>query len=217
MGALRSMARINRSGERTRERILGAAERLFAARGVDAVSVRMITAAARVNVAAVNYHFGSKRRLVAALIRRRVSQLGALRVERVEKLESAAQPGLREVIAALVLPSAEIAADERDGGRNYAAFIARLVNHSEYSGLVSQSLDPITQRHLKLLARATPWLRDDARAFRFAQAKDLINRAFSRPAGVHAWLDQHAPGAGEPLAEHLIDFLTGAFREPERG
>jgi AcrR family transcriptional regulator len=193
---------------------MNAAERLFAARGVDAVSVRHITTAARVNVAAVNYYFGSKHNLISALIRRRVADMSARRAELLAELEDVAEPSLRDVVAALVMPSARLA---EDGGQHYAGFIAGLVNHAEYSGLVSQSLDPSTARYLKLLARVTPDLSDGARAFRFAQAKDLINRAFSRPAGVHAWIDRHAPGSDEPLAERLIDFLTGAFREPGQG
>ncbi len=201
----------NDSGARTRERVLAAAERLFAARGVDAVSVRDITSAARAHIAALNYHFGSKRKLIAALLKRRVAQLSERRAQLLAELESAEDPSLRDVVAALVLPLAEIASDS---GRHYAGFIAGLVNHAQYAGLVGRILDPITHRHLMLLARVTPELPDDVRAFRFAQAKDLINRAFSRPPGVHAWIDEHAPGADEPLTERLIDFLAGAFREP---
>ena len=55
----------------TRERILDAAERLFAERGYDGASLRAITGQARVNLAAVNYHFRSKRALMRAVFARR--------------------------------------------------------------------------------------------------------------------------------------------------
>ena len=59
-------------GQGTRERILSAAEALFAERGFDTVSLRDITGAADANVAAVNYHFGSKDKLIDAVIEHRV-------------------------------------------------------------------------------------------------------------------------------------------------
>ena len=55
----------------TRERILDVAERLFAERGFDATSLRNITTDAAVNLAAVNYHFGSKDELILAALKRR--------------------------------------------------------------------------------------------------------------------------------------------------
>ena len=57
---------MTRPSEITRERILKAAERLFAERGYDATSVRAIVAKARVNQAAINYHFAGKEGLVPA-------------------------------------------------------------------------------------------------------------------------------------------------------
>ena len=69
---------VNSSGS-TKERILGAAEVLFAQRGFDGASLRQLTAAAGVNLAAVNYHFGSKDRLVEEVFRRRLDELNSRR------------------------------------------------------------------------------------------------------------------------------------------
>ena len=71
----------------TRERLLDAAEDLFAGRGYAATSVRSIVAAAGCNLAAVNYHFGSKRRLYQEVFRRR---LGTLREQRLSAVQTAA-------------------------------------------------------------------------------------------------------------------------------
>ena len=65
---------VNSSGT-TKERILGAAEVLFAQHGFDGASLRQLTAAAKVNLAAVNYHFGSKEKLVEEVFRRRLDAL----------------------------------------------------------------------------------------------------------------------------------------------
>ncbi len=59
----------------TREVILDTAESLFAQQGHDATSMRQITSAAGVNLASVNYHFGSKESLVQAVLKRRLAVL----------------------------------------------------------------------------------------------------------------------------------------------
>ena len=64
----------------TKQRILGAAEDLFARRGFAGASLRQVTAAAKVNLAAVNYHFGSKDRLIEEVFRRRLDELNAGRL-----------------------------------------------------------------------------------------------------------------------------------------
>jgi AcrR family transcriptional regulator len=66
----------------TRDRILDAAERLFARKGFHGVSVRDITGAADVDVALANYHFGSKQGLLEAVFLRRAADLNAERLAR---------------------------------------------------------------------------------------------------------------------------------------
>jgi AcrR family transcriptional regulator len=204
----------NGAGLQTRRRIITTAERLFARDGLDAVSVRDITSAAGVNTAAINYHFGSKRGLVVAVLEQRAEQLGARRAELLAEIDATKKPTLRDVVAALVVPTAELAADRRRGGYFYVGFLAAVLDHPEYVRLVAATFDPITNRYLEALERVTPHLPPDVRAFRFAFAKDFVNRALGRPAAVHRWIDQHAPGADEPLTERLIDFLAGGFAAP---
>ena len=62
----------------TKSRILDAAERLFLEHGFEATSLRQLTAAAGVNLAAVNYHFGSKEELFQAVLTREGRARGGL-------------------------------------------------------------------------------------------------------------------------------------------
>jgi len=204
----------NEAGTETKLRIIAVAERLFAGAGLDAVSIRDITTTAGVNIASVNYHFGSKQGLVVEVLQRRAQQLGERRAELLAGIEATTEPTLRDVVAALVIPVAELAADRKHGGQYYVGFVAAVLNHPDYVQLVSATFDPITNRYLAALERVTPDLPDDVRAFRFAVAKDFINRSLSEPAAVHQWIEQHAPGADEPLTDRIIDFLTGAFAGP---
>jgi AcrR family transcriptional regulator len=90
----------------TKAAVLAAAERLFALNGFRGVSVRDITAAAEVNLASVNYHFGSKDALIFEIFRRRTAELSR---ERARTLHEAAdrhggKPPVREILAALIEP-----------------------------------------------------------------------------------------------------------------
>jgi AcrR family transcriptional regulator len=90
----------------TKAAVFGAAERLFALHGFQNVSVREITAEAKVNLASVNYHFGSKDALLFEIFRRRTSELNR---ERARMLHEAAArrpgpPKVRDVLEAYFAP-----------------------------------------------------------------------------------------------------------------
>src|ERR687891_1473936 len=76
----------------TRERILDAAEQRFSEEGFAGTSLREITALAGVNVAAVNYHFGSKEELLRAVLSRIVEPVNRERLELLQRAEEAAAP-----------------------------------------------------------------------------------------------------------------------------
>jgi len=66
---MRTVQHARSSRDDTRRRILHAAGRIFAERGFDAATIKQITDSAKANVAAVNYHFGSKRKLYLEVLR----------------------------------------------------------------------------------------------------------------------------------------------------
>jgi len=93
--------------DQTRTAILAAAERLYAERGFGDVTLRDIVAEANVNLAAVNYHFGSKDELIAELF---VTRSLALNRERLAELKAAEEAGggrapIDAVLRALVGPT----------------------------------------------------------------------------------------------------------------
>lgn len=95
------------STDQTRTAILAAAERLYAARGFGDVTLRDIVAEADVNLAAVNYHFGSKDELIAELF---VTRSIALNRERLRELKTAEDKGggvadISDILRALVGPT----------------------------------------------------------------------------------------------------------------
>ena len=116
----------------TKDRILDAAEHLFAHHGFDATSLRMITAAAGVNLASVNYHFQSKNSLIEAVLTRRIAPLNRERLEVLACAEAAAgneSPVLEDVVHAFVAPVVR----RRLGGGEHGADLGRLIGriHSD--------------------------------------------------------------------------------------
>ena len=103
----------------TRERVLEVAERLFAERGLDAVSIRDIIAAAEANLGAINYHFGTKDRLIEAVFERRLVPSTQERLRALKAVEMAAgdqPPKLEAVLEAIFRPVVEEAMDPKRGG-----------------------------------------------------------------------------------------------------
>jgi AcrR family transcriptional regulator len=214
MRGRRSGIRNNEAGQETRVRLLDAAERLFATGGLDAVSVRDITEAAGANTAAIHYHFGSKQDLMAAIVERRAERIGQRRQELLAQLEQRPHIELRDVVEALVLPTAELVSDAA-GGQHYVAMLAALGGHPELVQLLIGAYDPYTEPYLQALARVTPDLPDDMRMLRFAVGKDLVNRLLGQPNGqVHLWVEHWSPGADTDMAASLVDLLVGMFSAP---
>src|SRR5436853_6771043 len=112
----------------TRTRILDVAEELFMLHGFEGTSMRALTAKAEVNLAAVNYHFGSKDALIEAVFRRRLDPMNAARIAELERLESEAAGralATDAVIRAFVGPSLRLVEDAKGGGRNFIRLLGR--------------------------------------------------------------------------------------------
>jgi len=90
----------------TRNLVFVAAERLFALHGFQGVSVRDITAEAGVNLASINYHFGSKDALLFDIFNRRTAELNRLRAKMLHEANSAhaGKPPVRAILQALIAP-----------------------------------------------------------------------------------------------------------------
>ena len=206
----RARLRSNEAGAETRTRLLDAAERLFAERSLDAVSVRDITEMAGANTASVHYHFGSKTELIKSILERRAGVMGRRRAELLDALEQRDQIDLHSVAEAMVLPTAEMAATG-SGGQHYVAFLAALGTHTDLmTFLIKDYVD--TDRYLEVLGRVTPHLTPELRVLRFAVAKDLVNRVLGQPAGqVHQWIEVQSPGADDEMVRSLTDIVVGIF------
>src|ERR1041385_1388783 len=107
----------------TRSRILDVAEELFGEQGLDRVSIRDITAKAKVNLAAINYHFGSKEDLIAAVFERRVVPVNEARLAALDAVEKAAgkkNPKLEAILGAFIRPTVQCSFGTVKGGKAFS-------------------------------------------------------------------------------------------------
>lgn len=112
----------------TKERLLDAAEALFMEHGFEATSMRVITTAAGANLAAANYHFGSKEVLFQAVLTRRLDPMNQQRVQLLDRFERETGPEplrCERILAALFIPALRLARDPERGGTNFLRLLGR--------------------------------------------------------------------------------------------
>lgn len=142
----------------TKEKILDAAERLFAEHGFDATSHRMITSAAGVNLAAVNYHFRSKEALLEAVVARRIGPLNRKRLELLDAFEAAGNPKLEDIIRAFVEPVLRLREDPSVRGTSLPKLLGRMYVEPQAKQLFLEHMREVARRFTAAFRRALPEL-----------------------------------------------------------
>ena len=143
-----------------KDKILDAAEALFAYHGYDGVTMRKIASEAGVDLALAGYHFGKKMDVFEAVFQRRAGELNRTRLEALQKVQAEAGksgPTIEKIIEAFLLPL-EIAQESPDPGwKNYLALIA-YVNNSAVWGekLMSSTFDALVLEFLAAIKKAMP-------------------------------------------------------------
>ena len=222
-----------KSGQDTRERILDIAERLFMENGYEATSMRMITGAAEVNLAAVNYHFGSKEALLREVFRRRLSWLNGERLVALDKLEAQAGGAAlkpSQILEAFFGTLLRMGEDESLGGMTFLRLLGRTLTEPAefirtfFAGEYAQVID----RYKLALFRALPdvpkaeivWrLHFMLGAMSYAIAgTDVLQVVTGCGLGDLAG-EGGSDGAGDTalarrLAQRLMPFLLGCLRAP---
>jgi AcrR family transcriptional regulator len=183
----------------TKDRILNATEMLFIQRGFDGTSLRAITTDAAVNLAAVNYHFGSKEELFALVLTRRLDVLNTERLRRLDSLEASgpdATHGAEQIIGTLFLPALALARDAQHGGEDFLRLLGRAYADPApfVRSLLGERYAATNARFKAAFARALPGL----------TSEDLSMR-------LHFILDSVAASlAADDVRRHLSALKVGA-------
>lgn len=143
----------------TRERILEAAEQLFAEQGIAPTTLRQITSSAAANLAAVNYHFGNKQQLVHEVFRRRLDALNQERLARLAELQAAERsPVLESVLCALIYPALAISQGSGRGGHRFIKVMARAYaeNDRDLHGFLSEHYGHVIRQFASVIQQLLP-------------------------------------------------------------
>ena len=201
--------------EDTRERILDAAEHLFAERGFDGTSIRDVTTEAGVNLAAVHYHFGSKEDLLRAVLERVVLPANALRLEMMQAAYSRPQEErVADLLRAFILPELRLARDLGERGQCITRLIGRMFSEPNevVHQLAADLFSEVGGCFIEGLHQALPDLSDEEVAFRM-QCVVGVFTFFMADTVPSPWklIDLNDP---EGATERLVSFLEPALSAP---
>lgn len=192
----------NRQGVETRRRLVKVAERLFAERGLDAVSIRAVNAAADLGAASIHYHFGSKERLLEAVVHEHGVWVSARVNSRVHELAGRpVPPTATELVQAIAMPYLELLERDRVRGVRWVKITAQLTMSGD-DRLAALYPEP-SAAMLGQLRRAFPDVAEDRVLLRWSVASRTLIQMLS-----HA--DRWSAGFGEYVAE-LVNFVAGGL------
>jgi AcrR family transcriptional regulator len=214
----------SRAQSDTRERILSAAEALFMERGFAATSLREITSRAQVNLAAVNYHFGSKEELIRAVFARHLGPLNQARVAYLDGLQAQARGQAltpERIIEAMVAPVMQASRDPLRGGARFLRLLGRAF--SEPSATVRDCLPKqyreVVVRFKEALVRALPHLPEQELVWRMHFMFGAMSYAMAGNDALQLISTCDVEGAEDAQAIicRLVPFLTAGLQAPLPG
>ena len=197
----------------TKDRILGAAEELFAQHGFAGTSLRQVTSRADVNIAAVNYHFGSKENLVNEVFRRRMDDMTGLRLSQL-KTALEEHPGeLRPILEAFVEPALAMS-QYRHGGGAFVRVVARAYAEKN-DGLrkfLSDHYGHVLREFGKAIATCVPGLSKEELYWRLDFLAGALTYAMADFGLIKRPSDVTEAAHRERAARELIDFAEAGIR-----
>ncbi|WP_454007432.1 TetR/AcrR family transcriptional regulator [Alcaligenes sp. Marseille-Q7550] len=208
--------------DRTRSAILDAAEQLFALHAHENTSMRQITAQARVNLSAVNYHFGSKDGLTQAVFQRRLNVINQERLEKLAHYRKLAGSGplkASQVVDAFFGPMIRLAGSGDGPNRSFIPLPSgdRPAPQDFIQSICWDEQVAIFLPFKQALLEALPIVPEEEIIWRFhfmlgatsyaLMATQSLRRALQLPLN-------DAQDGGQQLQERLMSFLLGGLRAP---
>lgn len=205
----------------TRERILRAAEALFVEQGFAATSLRTITARAKVNLAAVNYHFGSKEDLIREVFQRHLGPLNAARVACLDRMEAQAQGqplAVERIVEAIVAPVLQVSRDPLKGGARFLKLLGRALSEQTDAlrGLLPEHYREVVSRFRAALVRALPEVPEPEIVWRMHFMFGAMSYALAGNDALRliATCTVEDADDAERIIRRLVPFLTAGLQAP---
>lgn len=205
----------------TKTRILDAAENLFAGNGFHNTSLRAITKDAQVNLAAVNYHFGSKEALIEQVFERRLLPINKIRQAKLEAIRDRARetnspPKVEETLRALIEPVIHFRETE-PGSDAFITLVSRTMSEPDdrLREILMKHFRPLFFLCHEILAKALPNLPREVLFWRLQFSIGVMSHTLHM-------IEAHKilPGVNIPafdaktMTEHILSFVTAGMEVP---
>jgi len=201
----------------TKTKIIDVAERLFAEKSIDGVSIRMIVAEAEVNLAAIHYHFGSKEDLLKAVLHRFVDRVNNQRLTLLDELERANETlEVEQIIGAFLIPVSKWVKQEPEKIKSAMKIVSQI--HSDpmrFQNIVGDIFGEVARRFLIAFKQAMPELSETELTWRF---KFMLGSMFAIV--TNAPLSKKLGMTGAPQNDmkksltYVANFVAAGFRAP---
>ena len=196
----------------TKERILHAAEDLFAQHGFAGTSLRQVTSRADVNIAAVNYHFGSKENLVHEVFKHRMDEMSEKRLSALSESIARDPADLNGILLAFIQPALALTLDRH--GASFVRVLARAYaeKNDGLRNFLSENYGQVQREFAKAIANCLPQLSKEELYWRMDFTAGALTYAMA-----DFGLIRRQPGVTEKAhcekaAQHLITFAQAGLR-----
>jgi AcrR family transcriptional regulator len=199
-----------------RERILDVAERLFAEYGINGVGLRAITTEAKVNLASIAYHFGSKEGLLEAIFAQRAAPIAEERLRLLAACyEGGKKPTLEELLEAFLRPALVLGMQPQFGGPAFAKLRARLAAAPEALSrkILSKAFDFSSRKYIDAIAQTLDGLPRADVEWRFHFMLGAMYYTMANSGRMQTLTGGRIdPGNVKRALRHMIPFLAAGFR-----
>lgn len=198
----------------TKEQILTVAERLFAEHGFTGTTLRNVVSEARVNLAAVHYHFGSKEELFRAVVARFARPVVERELRLLSELKSRSElPSVEALLTAVVQPSLEILSEGEEARLVRAKFMGRCRTEPEpIQSIAYVEFAVATEAFLDMFQRVLPEQSRSQLGWKFDLVISTLVRVLMEAGKPYALLQTTRPEDIEAATQKLVAFLSPGMR-----
>ncbi len=198
----------------TKEQIISVAERLFAELGFTGTTLRNVVSEAGVNLAAVNYHFGSKENLFRAVVARFARPVVAKELNLLSKLTARAElPSVEEILTAMLQPSLEILAQDENTRLVRAQFMGRCRTEPEpIQSIAYTEFAPALEPFLDVLQQVLPEQSRSQLSWKFDLVITALVRVLMEAGKPYALLKTTELADIQSTTQQLVKFFSPGMR-----
>lgn len=196
----------------TKERIIHAAEDLFAQHGFAGTSLRQVTSRADVNIAAVNYHFGSKENLVHEVFKHRMDEMSEKRLASLSAAIEKDPDNLEAILLAFIQPALALTLDRH--GASFVRVLARAYaeKNDGLRNFLSENYGQVLREFAKAIAHCLPNLSKEELYWRMDFIAGALTYAMADFGLIKRQSGVSEKAHCEKAAQHLIKFAQAGLK-----